>query len=67
VTLIGLFWVQGALGIVLTPFADWLQSLLSNIVSGTLTAPFIALTWTLLYYRLRAAKEAPAEAPQPAA
>jgi hypothetical protein len=49
------------LGIVLTPLADWLQSLVSNIVSGTLTAPFIALTWTLLYYRLRTAKETAAQ------
>jgi hypothetical protein len=55
------------LGAVLSPFADWLQSLLSNVLSGTLTAPFIALTWTILYYRLRAAKEAPAQTPQPAA
>lgn len=51
------------LGIVLLPFADWLQSFLSNVISGTLTAPFIALTWTLLYHRLRGAKEAPAPTP----
>jgi hypothetical protein len=48
------------LSIVLSPFDDWLQSFLSNVISGTLTAPFIAVTWTLLYYRLRGAKE-PAE------
>ena len=52
------------LGIALTPLADWLQSLVSNIVSGTLTAPFIALVWTLLYFRLRQAQSAPA-APSP--
>jgi hypothetical protein len=51
------------LGIVLTPPADWLQNFVSNIVSGTLTAPFIALTWTLLYYRLRQAKAAAAGPP----
>jgi hypothetical protein len=51
------------LGIVLLPFEDWLQSFLSNVISGTLTTPFIAVTWTLLYYRLREAKEAPAPAP----
>lgn len=50
------------LGIALTPLADWLQSFVSNIVSGTLTAPFIALVWTLLYFRLRQAKSAPAPA-----
>jgi hypothetical protein len=51
------------LGLVLTPLADWLQNFVSNIVSGTLTAPFIALTWTLLYYRLRQAKSAATEQP----
>jgi hypothetical protein len=51
------------LGIVLSPFDDWLQSFLSNVISGTLTAPFIAVTWTILYYRLRATKEVPAAAP----
>jgi hypothetical protein len=48
------------LGIVLSPLEDWLRSFVSNVISGTLTAPFIALTWTILYYRLRGAKE-PAE------
>lgn len=45
------------LGLVLTPAADWLQSFLSDLVSGTLVTPFIALTWTILYHRLKAAKE----------
>lgn len=51
------------LAIVLAPFDEWIQSFLSNVVSGTLTAPFIAVTWTILYYRLRATKEAPAAVP----
>jgi hypothetical protein len=56
------------LSIVLIPFADWLQSFLSNIISGTLTTPFIAVAWTLLYYRLRGAKEqAAVPPPEPAA
>src|SRR5918995_4324832 len=55
-----------ALGLVLLPFQDWLASFLSNVISGTLVTPFIAVTWTLLYYRLRGAKEEPA-APAPAA
>ena len=54
------------LGIILTPLADWLQNFISNIVSGALTAPFIALTLTVLYFRLRQVKSAPAE-PPPAA
>ena len=55
-----------ALEIVLIPFADWLGTFLSSVISGTLVTPFIAVTWTLLYYRLRGAKEEPA-APAPAA
>jgi Membrane domain of glycerophosphoryl diester phosphodiesterase len=51
------------LGILLLPVSDWLQSFISNVVSGTVVTPFVALTWTILYYRLRAAKEPPAEAP----
>jgi hypothetical protein len=51
------------LSIVLSPVADWLQSFLSNIVSGTVVTPFVALAWTILYFRLKAAKEAPAEVP----
>jgi hypothetical protein len=40
------------LGIILSPLNEALQSFLSNVVSGTLTSPFVALTWTLVYYRL---------------
>jgi hypothetical protein len=40
----------------LSPLSGWLQSLVSNVVSGTVTAPFIALVWTLLYFRLRDTK-----------
>jgi hypothetical protein len=49
------------LSLILTPFADWLRSFVSQIVSGTLTAPFVAIVLTLLYFRLRAAKEPVAE------
>jgi hypothetical protein len=52
------------IGLVLLPLDDWLQSFISDIVSGTLIAPFIAVAWTLLYYRLREAK-ARGEAPAP--
>src|SRR5688500_7003560 len=53
------------LSIVLTPLTDWLQSFLSQFISGALTAPFTATVLTLLYFRLRAAKETPAAAPPP--
>jgi hypothetical protein len=42
------------------------QSFVSQIVSGTLTAPFIAIVLTLLYFRLRAAKETSAAPETPA-
>ena len=51
------------LGLLLLPVSDWLQSFLSNIIIGTVVTPFVVVTWTTLYYRLRAAKEPPAEAP----
>jgi hypothetical protein len=62
-TILLLLGFEIVLALVLTPLADWLRSSLASIVSGTLTAPFIALVWTLLYLRLREAKSAPAPAP----
>jgi hypothetical protein len=56
-TILLLIGFEIVLGLLLTPLADWLRGFLSNIVSGTLTAPFIAVVLTLLYFRLRAAKE----------
>ena len=50
---------QIVLGLLLSPLANWLQGFVSNIVSGTLTAPFVALVLTLLYFRLKAAKQEP--------
>ena len=41
------------LGIILSPLPDEIQNPISNVLSGTLTTPFVALTWTLVYYRLR--------------
>jgi hypothetical protein len=54
------------LGLVLIPFADWLQSFVTEIVTGTIATPFVAVAWTLLYYRLRGAKEAAPVAPEAA-
>jgi hypothetical protein len=54
------------LSLILTPLQDWLQSFLSSFISGAVTAPFTATVLTLLYFRLRAAKETPAEPPPPA-
>jgi hypothetical protein len=54
------------LKIILSPVNEWLESFISQIVSGTLTAPFISIVLTLLYFRLKAAKEPAAAAPPPA-
>jgi hypothetical protein len=56
-TILLLIGFEIVLGLILSPFADWLRGFISNIVSGTLTAPFIAVVLTLLYFRLKAAKE----------
>jgi hypothetical protein len=48
------------LGLLLAPLDDSVRNFVSNVVSGTLTAPFVALTWTLVYYRLRRAPAQPA-------
>ena len=58
------------LGIVLSPVADWLQSFISDVITGTIATPYAIAAWSILYFRLRDAKaEAPAAAtpaePQP--
>jgi hypothetical protein len=63
--LIGFAIVLGIVGSALSPMADWLRSFLSFVISGTLTAPFVALVWTLLYFRLKQAKEPDAPATTP--
>lgn len=40
-------------GLLTSPFGETTGSFLANLVSGTVTGPFVAATWTLLYYRLR--------------
>lgn len=45
------------IGLLLSPLPENAQSFVSNLVSGALTAPFTASVLTLLYFRLRGAKE----------
>jgi hypothetical protein len=54
------------LRLILTPLADWLESFVASIVVGTLAIPLLAVTWTLLYFRLREAKEPATPAVEPA-
>ena len=56
-TILLLIVVSIVIALILSPFDSWLQELLADIISGTLIAPFVAVTWTLLYFRLRDAKE----------
>ena len=51
------------LSLILIPAADWLRSFIQSVVGGAVTTPFIVTAWTLLYYRLKAAKEPPLPAP----
>ena len=51
-----------ALDIVLFPLSNELQSFVTELVAGTVATPFAVLAWTLLYFRIRDAKE-PAQAP----
>ena len=56
-TVLILIGVNIVLGIVQAAFdSSWLNLLL-NIASQTVTAPFLALAWTITYYELRAIKE----------
>jgi hypothetical protein len=58
------------LGIVVAIVLNWLpeevRGYVQSLVSNTLTAPFIALAWTLMYFRLRELGEAPEPAPMAA-
>lgn len=62
------------LGLLLSALPDAVESFLSSIISGAVTGPFSALVVTILYFRLKAAKEGasgiaptPDTAPPPAA
>jgi len=59
--------VAGAIISVITRalLPDRVDEYVANVVSSSITAPFAALVWTLMYYRLRQARE-PATAPAPA-
>lgn len=40
---------------------DWLGSYVSSVVVNSITAPFVALAFTIMYFRLRETKSAPGE------
>jgi hypothetical protein len=49
--------ISFAIGIAVSISLVWLPdvaaSFLGGLINGTLTAPFVALAWTLVYFRLR--------------
>jgi hypothetical protein len=49
--------------IVLAWLPDGLRSYVQSLTANTLTAPFLALAWTLMYFRLRELKREPEPAP----
>ncbi len=50
------------LALVLSPLRDSIQAYVTDVVSNTLTAPFVACAFTLAYYRLSGARETVAAA-----
>jgi hypothetical protein len=55
------------LGILLIAVPEEVRSFVSNVVGGAFTGPFAALVTTLLYFRLKSAKEGPGVPPGPTA
>jgi hypothetical protein len=51
------------LAILLAWLPDEVGSYVQTLVSNTLTAPFLALAWTLMYFRLRELRQVPEPAP----
>jgi hypothetical protein len=66
-TILILLGVGIAIGLILSPLAEWLASLIQQIVANTIVTPFVVAVWTLVYYRLKGREEAaPADsAPEP--
>jgi hypothetical protein len=56
-TVVVLIGVGIAISIALSPLNDDIQAPIGNLVSSTLTAPFVALAWTLTYFALRDVKQ----------
>ena len=62
-TLLVVIGVGIVLSILSGAFRSVAVDLVIDIVSQTITAPFVALAWTMTYYRLRELKETPAAEP----
>jgi Membrane domain of glycerophosphoryl diester phosphodiesterase len=56
-TVVILIGVGIGISIALSPLNNDIQAPIGNLVSSTLTAPFVALAWTLTYFALRDVKQ----------
>ena len=59
--------VSIVVSIILSPLDDAVQRYVSDVISNTVFAPFVAATWTLMYFRLRELKEPAPESVAPGA
>ena len=69
-TFLLLIGVSIVVALVLSPLDDWLASLIGRFFTNVVVGPFVAVVWTLVYYRLRGAEQpeqAAAPASEPAA
>ncbi len=62
ITVLLLAITNSVITLVSAPLPDGVQGYVSNVLSNTLLAPFVALAWTLMYYHLRGEPPAPAGA-----
>jgi hypothetical protein len=67
-TLLLLIAFRIVLDLVLFPLSNEIQGFVTELIVGTIATPFAVVAWTLLYYRLKGAKESAPEpvAPEPA-
>jgi hypothetical protein len=64
-TFLLLIGISIVVGVVLSPLDDWLSSLIGRFFTNVVVGPFVAVVWTLVYYRLRGAEQ-PERAAAPA-
>ncbi len=58
ITIVLLLGVWLVLNLALTPLADWLASLIGQLVNSVVIGPFVVTVWTLVYYRLKGREDA---------
>jgi len=65
VTILILIVARGLIAVVLFWLPEELRSFGSDLIGGTLTTPFSAIAWTVMYFRLRATEPAAEAATEP--